>query len=46
MPLIKHPPLKLFVNGSVLDVGVTPQAIVIGPGAVIVGNAAGLTVIV
>ena len=46
MPLISHPPLKPFVNGNVLDVGVTPQAIVIGTGVVIVGNAAGLTVIV
>jgi hypothetical protein len=30
----------------VVDVGVTPHAIVIAAGAVIVGNAAGLTVIV
>ena len=46
VPLIKHPPLKPFVNGIVLAVGKPPQATVIFPGAIMVGNAAGLTVIV
>ena len=46
MPLIKHPPLNPLLNDIVLADGTPPQATVISPGAVIVGNAAGLTVIV
>ena len=46
MPLIKQPPLKLFVYCKVLSAGKAPQVTVILPGAVIVGNAAGLIVIV
>jgi hypothetical protein len=45
VPLIKHAPLPLFVYGNVLAVGIEPHATVIGPGAVIVGNVAGSTVI-
>ncbi len=45
VPDIKQPTLKLLLNGNVLDVGVVPQAMVEFAGAVIVGNAAGLTVI-
>ena len=46
VPLIKHPPLNPFVNDMVLDAGTPPQATVMAAGAVIVGNAAGDTVIV
>ena len=46
VPLISQPPLNPLVNDMVLDAGTAPQSTVIGPGAVIVGNAAGLTVIV
>jgi hypothetical protein len=46
VPLIKHVPLNPFVYDNVPEVGVTPQASVIPPGAVMVGNAAGVTVIV
>jgi hypothetical protein len=46
VPLNKHDPLRPFVYGSVPAVGVTPHAIVIPPGAVIVGNVAGVTVII
>jgi glycine cleavage system regulatory protein len=46
VPLIKHPPLKPLVNGIVLAAGKPPQATVVFPGAVMVGNAAGLIVIV
>ena len=46
VPVIKHDPLKLLVNVSVDDVGVAPQAIVMPAGAVITGNAPGVTVIV
>jgi hypothetical protein len=46
VPLIKHPPLNPFVNESVDGAGNDPQATVIVAGAVIVGKAAGLTVIV
>ena len=45
VPLIKQPPVNPLLNAKVLDAGTPPQATVIGPGAVIVGNAAGLTVI-
>jgi hypothetical protein len=46
VPLIKHPPLNPLVNERVDGAGNNPQATVIVLGAVIVGNAAGLTVIV
>jgi len=46
VPLIKHDPLDPLVYGNVPDVGITPQAIVIPAGAVIVGSDAGVTVIV
>ena len=46
VPLIKQPPLKLLLNAIVLGAGMLPQATVIAPGAVIVGKAAGLTVMV
>ena len=46
VPLIKHPPLNPFVNGIVLDTGNEPQATVVLAGAIMVGNAAGLVVIV
>lgn len=46
MPLIKHPPAAPFVYVIVLGEGIAPQATVMLPGAVIVGNAAGSTVIV
>jgi hypothetical protein len=46
VPLIKQPPLKLFVNERVLAAGIAPQATVILPGFDITGNAAGFTVIV
>jgi hypothetical protein len=45
VPLIKQLPLNPFVYGIVLAAGNAPQATVVAPGAVIVGNAAGLTVI-
>ena len=44
-PVIKHPPVNPLVYVNLLAAGTPPQATVIGPGAVIVGNAAGLTVI-
>ena len=46
VPLIKHPPLAPLLNGIVLADGIAPQSTVISSGAVIVGNAAGLTVII
>jgi len=46
VPVIKHPPVSPFVNDIVVDAGIAPQSTVIGPGAVIVGSAAGLTVII
>jgi hypothetical protein len=46
VPLIKQPPLDPLLKLMVLGVGIAPQATVIEPGAVIVGNTAGLTVIV
>ena len=45
VPLSKQPPVNPFVYGMVLGAGNEPHATVIAPGAVIVGNAAGLTVI-
>ena len=45
VPLIKQSPVNPFVNESVLAAGNWPHATVIAAGAVIVGNAAGLTVI-
>src|SRR6478672_4405865 len=45
-PLIKQFPLNPLLYGSLDDAGTTPHAIVIVAGAVMVGNAAGLTVIV
>ncbi len=46
VPLIKQPPLNPLLNGIVLAAGKPPQVTVIVAGAVIVGKAAGLTVIV
>ena len=46
VPEIRHEPVNPFVNGIVLAAGNAPQATVIAAGAVIVGNAAGVTVIV
>ena len=46
VPVIKHPPVSPFVNDIVVDAGTAPQSTVIAGGAVIVGSAAGLTVIV
>ena len=44
--MIRHDPLSPLVYVSVDGDGVAPHAIVIGPGAVITGSAAGVTVIV
>src|SRR5215208_6059282 len=46
VPVIRHDPVSPLVYVSVDDAGVAPQAIVIPAGAVIVGSAAGETVIV
>jgi hypothetical protein len=46
VPLIRHDPVSPFENDNVDDAGVAPHAIVIVAGAVIVGNAAGVTVMV
>src|SRR6185369_10462558 len=46
VPVIKHPPVNPFVNDIVVDAGTPPQSTVIAGGAVIVGSAAGLTVII
>ena len=46
VPLIRHPPLRPFVNVIVLGAGTDPQATVMSEGAVIVGSVAGVTVIV
>jgi len=46
VPVIKHPPVSPFVNDIVVDAGTAPQSTVIAGGAVIVGSAAGLTVII
>ena len=45
-PVIRHDPLSPLVYVSVLAAGIAPQATVILTGAVIVGSAAGLTVII
>ncbi|MEJ7679910.1 MAG: hypothetical protein WKG06_19040 [Segetibacter sp.] len=46
VPLISHPPVKPLLKGIVLGAGTPPQSTVMSAGAVIVGNAAGRTVIV
>ena len=46
VPVIRHAPVNPFVNVSVLGFGTAPQSTVIAGGAVIVGSAAGLTVII
>ena len=47
VPLIKQPPLCPLVKDNVDEAGkLLMHGIVIGPGAAIVGNAAGLTIIV
>jgi hypothetical protein len=46
VPEIKQPPVNSLLNEIVLGAGIEPQATVIGPGAVMAGNAAGLTVII
>jgi len=46
VPVIRQEPASPFVKLRVDAVGVAPHAIVIAPGTVIVGNAAGVTVIV
>jgi hypothetical protein len=46
VPLTKQPPLNPLLKGIVLGSGKAPQATVIFSGAVIVGNAAGLTWII
>ncbi len=46
VPLMAHPPVSPLLYAIVLGAGMAPQATVILPGAVIVGTAAGLTVIV
>jgi hypothetical protein len=46
VPLIRHPVDNPLLNGRVLAAGKLPQATVVFDGAVIVGNVAGLTVIV
>jgi hypothetical protein len=45
VPLISQPPVNPLLNAMVLAAGILPHATVIVPGAVIVGKAAGLTVI-
>ena len=44
--MIKHDPVNPFVNVIVLAAGTAPQATLISAGGVIVGKAAGVTVIV
>ena len=46
VPLIEQPPVNPLENEIVLGAGRAPQATVIAAGAVIVGSAAGLIVIV
>ena len=46
MPLSSQYPVRPLLYGIVLPVNTSPQAAVVFPGAVIVGNAAGATVIV
>jgi hypothetical protein len=45
VPEIRHPPVKPLLYGSVVAAGIAPHATVMAAGAVIVGNAAGDTVI-
>ena len=44
-PVIKQPAVNPLVNVNLLAAGTAPHATVIAAGAVIAGNAAGLTVI-
>ena len=44
VPVSRQEPVSPLVNVSVDDAGVAPHAIVIAPGAVITGTAAGVTV--
>ena len=46
VPVIKHPPASPLLKLMVLGPGIAPQSTVIAGGAVIVGSAAGLTVII
>ena len=46
VPVIKQSPVNPLLNVIVLDAGTPPQSTVIAGGAVIVGNAAGLTVMI
>jgi hypothetical protein len=46
VPVIRHPPVNPLVYVIVLGAGTDPQATVISEGAVIVGRAAGVTVMV
>ncbi len=46
VPLIRHPPANPLLYGNVLAAGTPPHSTVILPGAVMVGRAAGKTVIV
>ena len=46
VPVIRHEPVSPLVNVRVDDAGVAPQAMVMPAGAVITGNAAGVTVMV
>ena len=46
VPLIKHPPDAELLKGNLLPVNVVPHDTVVAAGAVIVGKAAGLTVII
>ena len=46
VPVIAQPPVSPLLNGSVLAAGIEPHDTVMSDGAVIVGKAAGLTVIV
>jgi hypothetical protein len=46
VPLISHPPFNPLLKLIVLGAGTPPQATVIFAGVVIVGSAAGLTVII
>jgi len=46
VPVIKHPPVSPLLKLMVLAPGIAPQSTVIAGGAIIVGSAAGDTVIV
>jgi hypothetical protein len=46
VPVIRHPPDPLLVKVIVLGEGTDPQATVVSGGAVIMGSAAGLTVMI